>query len=1275
MLELLTQEITKRAVSNPGKTIVVGIDGPTASGKTILADKLNEHMVGLGYHTWVYRVDWALEERSKRVKDLTNLKNAGSSFAYEAELHMRLEIVEEFLSKVRKFDELGAGDAGAPTMELTGLYSRADEGRCTGSVSLDLSPGMIIFYEGHYTLRTELDRFTDLNIVLLSDPEELLSRKVQRVKGYRGADEATDYFWRIDLPSFKNHLKNHAFAADIVVDNTDYNQPVLKGNSFAIDWMNGEHENEIKLEDSSTLPLFEQMFSVSLNNDIALKAAFYAGIEFIRKWDGIISEYLRISLVSVEKDLDTKAKELIREINGSLSSSQYSLQISSTNLIYNVYYRALPVSICFEVVDIEGENQISFLADCFFDKLELQVLWKGGRRVFQHQRSLNITQSQDSNELELSTAEIDGVSKAQGPVLICPTDFTIPSFIEKDDYQIILIGKEAEVLSGTRCIKTILEREGVWVQRFAKFSEIRFYQNILANVGVPSIKIGSYLIACRTSEPARKRKFRDFVKQWEPTFAHQEIMKKSEASADEICEQDIQSARAYVAQNCQYFSLLDGHIFSYFMSKSGEQIEQALEELGKMLGSSSRFLRKRAHQFIEENFPNLSMKTDELWDDVPRDALSEISLREFNDLSPSILAEVYLWLQISGNQGAILGANVYDIRQNSIDIESHLRASYESSSPIVIQTSLNAIGQREEQEGKVFQGYLKLENGAIDYVDGVMSTIRNMYLSGKPIPLLYGIGLDHVASEHDRPSGRARRFLEMAVETGKITHYVQDGSALFSSPDRKPDNLKASFTKMAAFSTDLAKNLKNSHHLDTEICTGELNYFDGTSRAFIPTPEEIDYFIDVYEKAVMEAGKAELLVRPLLYIANCGTVHHGGDTSVPEVDVGGGWIAHSKKRNFISPVLHGTTKTHKDVLAKASQWYRKINIAGNFLFDLIDSLPQSVSSVINDGPSPKMNVHKVREQLEGLSPKEKDSAIGFMTQQSKAAIDVMNSPKLSQNDLRYFKYGSFKLSDRHIRVLTDTIKNEIFELHSHKVKREASSVSCRFSASLIEVPYERFKTYADELIDKNINCFHIDAGDGDFIPRAFSGVDKVKYLSKRKERLDIHAHLMVRNPHYPHQGQLCPIQQYADAGCTSIAIHPRSFDHKKALKDSLGLIRSLGCRPGIVIETSDELDDDLKTLLLEQEISWVVVMGVPIGYGGQLFRYPTLRKISAIKKFAISSDVKIEIEIDGGLTKETLALSRNAGADLFAGWSIIKPKEQAIFSHLIDEVNQILHQV
>ena len=104
-------------------------------------------------------------------------------------------------------------------------------------------------------------------------------------------------------------------------------------------------------------------------------------------------------------------------------------------------------------------------------------------------------------------------------------------------------------------------------------------------------------------------------------------------------------------------------------------------------------------------------------------------------------------------------------------------------------------------------------------------------------------------------------------------------------------------------------------------------------------------------------------------------------------------------------------------------------------------------------------------------------------------------------------------------------------------------------------------------------------------------------------------------------------------------------------------IKSRDCRPGLLVEIVENNLTELWNLIKYLEIDWVVIMGVPIGYGGQFFQSSCLRKINFLRSMSIrETNNSMDIEIDGGLNFSNLKQCADAGANIFAGWSIIKDK-------------------
>ena len=93
-----------------------------------------------------------------------------------------------------------------------------------------------------------------------------------------------------------------------------------------------------------------------------------------------------------------------------------------------------------------------------------------------------------------------------------------------------------------------------------------------------------------------------------------------------------------------------------------------------------------------------------------------------------------------------------------------------------------------------------------------------------------------------------------------------------------------------------------------------------------------------------------------------------------------------------------------------------------------------------------------------------------------------------------------------------------------------------------------------------------------------------------------------------------------------------SFDSKDNLKKAIDHIKSKNRRPGIIIEVNDTKLSELWDLIFFLKIEWVVVMGVPVGYGGQLFQSRCLRTINYLRSKSLETKfLNFQIEVDGGL--------------------------------------------
>ena len=162
---------------------------------------------------------------------------------------------------------------------------------------------------------------------------------------------------------------------------------------------------------------------------------------------------------------------------------------------------------------------------------------------------------------------------------------------------------------------------------------------------------------------------------------------------------------------------------------------------------------------------------------------------------------------------------------------------------------------------------------------------------------------------------------------------------------------------------------------------------------------------------------------------------------------------------------------------------------------------------------------------------------------------------------------------------------------------------------------------------------------------------------------DIDVHLMVEPVD-------TMIQDFAAAGASYITFHPEASKH---VDRSLSLIRSLGCKSGLVLTPSTSLETCKYVL---DKVDIILLMSVNPGFGGQSFIPATLGKLKEARKMIDESGYDIRLEVDGGCGVANIKEIAEAGADMFvAGSAILKePRETDAYAKTIKEMRDQLAQ-
>lgn len=177
-------------------------------------------------------------------------------------------------------------------------------------------------------------------------------------------------------------------------------------------------------------------------------------------------------------------------------------------------------------------------------------------------------------------------------------------------------------------------------------------------------------------------------------------------------------------------------------------------------------------------------------------------------------------------------------------------------------------------------------------------------------------------------------------------------------------------------------------------------------------------------------------------------------------------------------------------------------------------------------------------------------------------------------------------------------------------------------------------------IAKESDLLHLDIMDGIFVPNTtFSLEESEKIVSESPIPVD--AHLMIRNPENE-------IQKFMDFGCSSITFHLEATDMAEKCVD---LIKSQEVRAGIALKPQTGLSSILDLI---EKIDMLLIMTVEPGFGGQSFMESMLPKISEARKYLDERHLKkIWLQVDGGISLDTISKAFLAGADTFVAGSAV----------------------
>ncbi|MEN9325371.1 MAG: hypothetical protein RL414_1125 [Actinomycetota bacterium] len=168
---------------------------------------------------------------------------------------------------------------------------------------------------------------------------------------------------------------------------------------------------------------------------------------------------------------------------------------------------------------------------------------------------------------------------------------------------------------------------------------------------------------------------------------------------------------------------------------------------------------------------------------------------------------------------------------------------------------------------------------------------------------------------------------------------------------------------------------------------------------------------------------------------------------------------------------------------------------------------------------------------------------------------------------------------------------------------------------------------------------HLDVMDNIFVPNFTFDFEEAKRII-HDSPLPVDSHLMIANPD-------TMAVEYAHAGSHSVTFH---FEASTKPLATLQAIRKVGVRAGLAVKPQTRIEEVFDLL---DHLDMLLVMTVEPGFGGQSFMKDMLPKVSQLRDIFSTKSPRPWIQVDGGISLETIAEAAAAGADTFVAGSAV----------------------